>query len=193
MARRLLAAATLILLLVPPTASAEQAIYAGQRTQHRTALRVAWTVIGAGLGFGLGLAIGLQQFDDAINSDRKVWTTALVTAAAGGIAGNLLSRDVSPAVTRPVSTAFPLGDYSVTLKRPRARARLSAPAVGNDGLWEGMLIGAAVGAAIGAGIVPATNCKPSNPECPARLRIGVGIPATAAGAALGALIDGLIR
>jgi hypothetical protein len=193
MARRLLVATMLVLLLVPPAASAEQATSSGQRAQYRTALRVVWTLIGAGIGFGAGLMIGLHQFDDAIDSDRKVWTTALVTAAAGGIAGNLLSRDISPAARPPVSTPLSLGDYKITLKRPRASASSSRPASGSDRVWEGMLIGAAVGAVIGAGIVPATNCKPSNPECPARLRIGVGIPATAAGAALGALVDGLIR
>jgi hypothetical protein len=59
--------------------------------------RVLWTVVGAAAGFGAGVFLGLAKFDDAINSDRKVWTTALLSAAAGGIAGNLLSRDVGPA------------------------------------------------------------------------------------------------
>jgi hypothetical protein len=39
--------------------------------------------------------------------------------------------------------------------------------------------------------VPASECKPSNPECPTILRIGVGIPAVASGAAIGALVDKL--
>lgn len=59
--------------------------------------RIAWTLVGAAGGFAAGLFIGLNQFDDAINSDRKVWTAALVGAAAGGIAGNILSRNVGPA------------------------------------------------------------------------------------------------
>jgi hypothetical protein len=56
--------------------------------------RVVWTLVGIGAGFGAGLFLGLNAFDDAINSDRKVWTSALVGAAAGGLAGNLLSRNV---------------------------------------------------------------------------------------------------
>ena len=56
--------------------------------------RVVWTLVGIGAGFGAGLFLGLNAFDDAVNSDRKVWTSALVGAAAGGLAGNLLSRSV---------------------------------------------------------------------------------------------------
>jgi hypothetical protein len=56
--------------------------------------RVVWTLVGIGAGFGAGLFIGLNAFDDAVNSDRKVWTSAIVGAAAGGLAGGLLSRNV---------------------------------------------------------------------------------------------------
>jgi hypothetical protein len=55
----------------------------------RTAL---WTSVGAGAGFGLGLFGGLVAFDDAINSDRKVWTSAIVGAAAGATLGYLITR-----------------------------------------------------------------------------------------------------
>ena len=72
--------------------------------------RVVWTLVGIGAGFGAGLFIGLNAFDDAINSDQKVWTSALVGAAAGGLAGGLLSRNVGRAPhvrtagsTRPVA------------------------------------------------------------------------------------------
>ena len=67
-----------------------------------TGKRVAWTLVGAAGGFAAGLFIGLNRFDDAINSDRKVWTSALVGAAAGGVAGALLSRNVgySPGIAR---------------------------------------------------------------------------------------------
>lgn len=54
--------------------------------------RVLWTIVGIGAGFGAGLFLGLNAFDDAVNSDRKVWTGALVGAAAGGLAGNLLGK-----------------------------------------------------------------------------------------------------
>ena len=80
--------------------------------------RVVWTLVGIGAGFGAGLFLGLNAFDDAINSDRKVWTSALVGAAAGGLAGNLLSRNVgrppnvgvrradTPRVDIPTASAF---------------------------------------------------------------------------------------
>ena len=35
----------------------------------------------------------MNWFDDAINSDRKVWLTAISFAAAGGITAALLTRD----------------------------------------------------------------------------------------------------
>ncbi len=55
--------------------------------------RIVWTLVGMGAGFGAGLFLGLNAYDDSVNSDRKVWTSALVGAAAGGLAGNLLSRN----------------------------------------------------------------------------------------------------
>jgi hypothetical protein len=42
---------------------------------------------GAGAGFGVGLCAGLSAFDDAINIERKVWTTAVMGAAAGAVGG----------------------------------------------------------------------------------------------------------
>jgi hypothetical protein len=53
---------------------------------------VLWTVSGAGAGFGVGLWTGLSAFDDAVNSDRKVWTSAIVGAGAGAVAGYLIGR-----------------------------------------------------------------------------------------------------
>jgi hypothetical protein len=51
-----------------------------------------WTSAGAGAGFGIGLSVGLKKYDDAINSDRKVWTSAVVGAAIGAAGGYLLAR-----------------------------------------------------------------------------------------------------
>lgn len=53
---------------------------------------VMWTIAGAGGGFGVGLWAGLTKFDDAINSDRKVWTSAAVGAAVGAVGGYLIGR-----------------------------------------------------------------------------------------------------
>ena len=58
-------------------------------TGGRTALVAS---VGAGAGFGIGLWAGLTAYDDAINSDRKVWTSAIVGAAAGGTLAYLLTR-----------------------------------------------------------------------------------------------------
>lgn len=98
---RSLAVLILAALLAPAPVSADTGTNqsgSGSRTSS-TGKRVAWTVIGAAAGFGAGLFIGLNQFDDAIDSDRKVWTSAIVGAAGGGVAGALLSRNIgrSPA------------------------------------------------------------------------------------------------
>jgi hypothetical protein len=83
----LLRTATLLVLAL--TATIARAQPAPTRHKPHT---FAWTVIGAGAGFGVGLVAGLDVFDDAINSDRKVWTTAIASAAAGGAIAYLLSR-----------------------------------------------------------------------------------------------------
>lgn len=57
--------------------------------------QVLWTVSGAGAGFGVGLWAGLSAFDDAVNSDRKVWTSAIVGAGIGAVAGYLIGRSRS--------------------------------------------------------------------------------------------------
>lgn len=159
----------------PPTRSAS------------AAKRAAWAFIGAGLGFGAGLMFGLNRFDDAINSDRKVWTSALVGAAIGGVAGGVFSGDVKPSFVPKKQPTFevPVEFSRMRFAQPRAKENE------RDELWEGMAIGAAVGAVVGLVVVPAKECTPANPECPTALRLGVGIPAIAAGAAVGALVDKL--
>ena len=100
----------LVSLLFHPAAAADPArTEARQATSSSTGKRVAWTLIGAGLGFGAGLFFGLRQFDDAITSDRKVWASALVGAAAGGVAGALLSRGGSSSPALRPSPPIALG------------------------------------------------------------------------------------
>lgn len=60
----------------------------GESYKYRTIL----TLAGAGGGFTLGVFAGLSAFDDAINSDRKVWTTAVISAGGGAVAGYFLGR-----------------------------------------------------------------------------------------------------
>jgi hypothetical protein len=83
-----LATVTLLLLVSGTLLRADEASPAARARGFRP----LWTAVGAGGGFALGVWGGLTWFDDAINSDRKVWTTAIVSAAAGGILGYLIDR-----------------------------------------------------------------------------------------------------
>jgi len=107
-----------------------------------TTKRVAWTLAGIGAGFAAGLFIGLNAFDDSINSDRKVWTSAIVGAAAGGLAGGLISRSVgrephvkstratSLQMPRPVASWPSAGFSTSDDERLRRRVReISAEAI----------------------------------------------------------------
>jgi hypothetical protein len=78
----------LLLLLTASAVSADPA--ASNKPPGRTT--PLWTFVGAGAGFGLGVWAGLSAFDDAIDSDRKVWTTAVLAATAGGLAGFFVDR-----------------------------------------------------------------------------------------------------
>jgi hypothetical protein len=55
------------------------------RSPHKHA--IVFALLGFGAGFGIGTAAGLDAYDDAINSDRKVWTSALVAGGVGGALG----------------------------------------------------------------------------------------------------------
>jgi hypothetical protein len=95
MLRKALCIGLVGLLLCPVPLSADTSgPSSSSSTKSSSTKRVIWTLVGIGAGFGAGLFLGLNAFDDAVNSDRKVWTGALVGAAAGGLAGNLLSRNV---------------------------------------------------------------------------------------------------
>ena len=54
--------------------------------------RTILTLAGGGGAFALGVFVGLNAFDDAVNSDRKLWTTALISAAGGAVGGYFLGR-----------------------------------------------------------------------------------------------------
>lgn len=47
-----------------------------------------------------GAMFGVRKFDDAINSDRTVWLSAIGGAAAGAVLGATLSADRAPAPLR---------------------------------------------------------------------------------------------
>jgi hypothetical protein len=95
MFRRILALTLAGLLVLPAAALADSKAPSRAKSSSSsssTTKKVVWTVVGAGAGFAAGVFLGLAKFDDAINSDRKVWTTAIVCAAAGGVAGAFVGR-----------------------------------------------------------------------------------------------------
>jgi hypothetical protein len=117
----------LLLCHVPASADTAGRLPASSTRARSSSKRVVWTLVGIGAGFGAGLFIGLNAFDDAINSDQKVWTSAIVGAAAGGLAGGLLSRNVGRAPQ--VKTTGPI--------RPATELRLSpwtsaGPSISSD-------------------------------------------------------------
>ena len=93
--------------------------HAQTRSSGRAAL---WTIVGAGAGFGLGLFLGLNAFDDAINSDRKVWTSAIAGAAAGGTLGYLVGRSQRSASTPAASAALTEREVRSLAQSVRLRA-----------------------------------------------------------------------
>lgn len=103
MFRNVCSAAVIGLMIAAGTASADEGRPQAPAAKSSSGKRIAWTVIGAAAGFGAGVYLGLNAFDDAVNSDRKVWTTAIVGAAAGGLAGGLLSRNVGRAPRGPAA------------------------------------------------------------------------------------------
>jgi hypothetical protein len=98
--------ATSLIVVLSSTSAAQAQSSGGDRSRTRA----LWTVSGAGAGFGVGLWAGLTAFDDAVNSDRKVWTSAVVGASIGAVGGYLIgrardSRDRAPSATSVAPTA----------------------------------------------------------------------------------------
>jgi hypothetical protein len=89
MTKRLVTGTLMALVAVSTVVSADEG--AANRAAARST-RPIWTFVGIGAGFGTGLWAGLTAFDDSINSDRKVWTSAIIGAAAGGILGYVVDR-----------------------------------------------------------------------------------------------------
>jgi hypothetical protein len=93
MFRTVFALALVGCLAVPVSAFADsKAPSTPKSSSSSTKKKVIWTIVGAGAGFTAGVFLGIAKFDDAINSDRKVWLTAIGCAAAGGVGGALIGR-----------------------------------------------------------------------------------------------------
>jgi len=127
MLRKITSVIAIVVLLAPLSAAADTGQSSGaskpSSPHPSTTRRVVWTVIGAGAGFAAGAFLGLNKFDDSINSDRKVWTSAIVGAAAGGVAGALLSRNIGRAprtttVPRPADDSLGITWESAVKKVP---------------------------------------------------------------------------
>jgi hypothetical protein len=102
---------SLVLLATPHSAAAQQQQSSPtQASKSRSSHRTLWTIVGIGAGFVGGMLIGMHEFDDAINSSQKVWMSSIAGAAAGGLAGNLLSANQAPttATERDVRVSVPL-------------------------------------------------------------------------------------
>lgn len=83
-----LAILTVLVLFTWSNTFAQSAPKKEESHKYRTIL----TLAGGGGAFALGVFVGLNAFDDAVNSDRKLWTTALISAAGGAVGGYFLGR-----------------------------------------------------------------------------------------------------
>jgi hypothetical protein len=80
--------ALLVLLSAGQTFAQQPAPKREPSHKYRTIL----TIAGAGAGFATGFYVGFNAFDDAVNSDRKLWTTSAITAAGGAVGGYFIGR-----------------------------------------------------------------------------------------------------
>lgn len=129
MLRQLIAIALLALLVSSTAVHADDATPAARGRGFKP----VWTAIGAGAGFGLGVWIGFRKFDDATYSERKIWTTAIVSAAVGGVLGFLVdrrqARSSNPSLTAPAPIAAP-GEWRQQIYgSPSAAVTLRPPSV----------------------------------------------------------------
>jgi hypothetical protein len=118
---------TICCLLLPVMMSHNSA-QAGEPAQAHESqkYRTIGTIAGAGGGYALGVFAGLAAFDDAVNSTRKVWTTALLSAAGGAVGGYFLGRaiDRSSSKSGPAPIRTPLRQDRLERSVTEARLRL---------------------------------------------------------------------
>jgi len=83
--------------------------------QEKATWRTVGLLAGAGGGFLVGMTIGFAKYDDAINSDRKVWTATIIGAIAGGVGGYFAGR----AIDKHNATAWNLDPMDRSLLHAR--------------------------------------------------------------------------
>jgi hypothetical protein len=85
-----------------------------QQTAPSHKYRTIFTIAGAGGGFVAGMFVGFAKFDDAINSDRKVWTTSLIGAGGGAVGGYFIGRALDRRVKPTAApTSAPVKKFAV--------------------------------------------------------------------------------
>jgi hypothetical protein len=97
---RLIASGVLALFACGWSFGQQPAPQSGESHKYRT----IFTLAGGGGGFAVGLVVGLSAFDDAVNSDRKVWTTAALSAVGGAVGGYFLGRALDKRQKKPKVT-----------------------------------------------------------------------------------------
>jgi len=99
-----------------------------QQTAPSHKYRTILTIAGGGGGFVAGMFVGFAKYDDAINSDRKIWTTSLVGAGAGAIGGYFIGRALDKRVKPTATPATPAKKFAVApiLSRESKGFQLSA-------------------------------------------------------------------
>ncbi len=112
--------------------------------------RTLLTLAGGGGGFAGGLFAGLAAFDDATNSDRKVWTTAALSGVGGAVAGYFIGRALDK---RPKKTT--VTQMREELERNSIQSRWLAPA------WNRSANGSAASGRIGLTDRLSFDCWPS--------------------------------
>ncbi|MGE5359580.1 MAG: hypothetical protein ACM3NQ_11225 [Bacteroidales bacterium] len=140
MLRRAAFALLVLALLSVPAAARAQSSGAPKAHSHKG--RVIGTIVGIAGGFALGVLAGIGAYDDAINSDQKVWTVATLCAAGGGIGGYLLGNAIDHrgqrgAVSKTMRP-LPMPSQLPRLRRPPSAASplakgLFAPPAINSG------------------------------------------------------------
>jgi hypothetical protein len=115
----------LVLCCTTSTAYAQQARPSSAGTKGR----VLGTVVGAAAGIGAGLLIGLAAYDDAVNSERKIWTLTAVTTAAGAVAGYAIGARVTRrAMSLPTAADRLTASHAMIATGVRLRRSPTAPA-----------------------------------------------------------------
>lgn len=96
--------------------------HANDTHKNSSKWRTILTIVGVGGGFTAGMFVGISAYDDAINSERKVWTTAALMSAAGGVGGFLLGRHIDKSREYKESSIMPEIQWKTVPQVPNSDA-----------------------------------------------------------------------